>query len=692
MNNFIYLRRSNKLFLEKGNNDLPGDYLLNLLKNVEGFGYTFSPELLEIINTLSVERFKIFYNEVVANLKDLRGANFQYEPMYPNFPDQVRKMSDTELYTNAFIHYIGDWIGKRILPDYDKVKRVPLSDKVKLKVITLGNSEEFNLIFTRLAASKSSISESDKNDLEWFIKTYGESAKKLLPDVLPLKENVAVIIGAFIRNNIGAQELIDMHVKTATDVLRIASAISDGDVTLAVNTKFKTFSKNIRRTLLQALENCDNITEDMLRYKNRWKRLGEKLHPFEYKKRYPKCFDAFDIIRNDKPFETFNSKIERSIRDHDSIEAISLLKLRPGEFARRLDKLLRMSADSGSVASAFGEIAKKISTPVLLQVHCHFKSRNEHAELRTFFPKGEVSKVKAIENKLPPIDVKICDAIVSICSRALVARFSSYKPLGKIYLDEALKDFTVPFSQRSSSKALKTISRGSKLQLPEGDTLRLFIYWKDGSDRTDIDLSAIGLNADNSHNSTIAYYNLKEVGGYHSGDITSAPDGASEFLDIEISKYLARGIRFLLMSINSFTQQPFSELPVCLAGFMMRQHPDSGEIYEPLTVANKFDLTSKTHLAIPLIFDLEERRMIWTDLGLKSNTSKSNNVINNLSSISIINLAMTTLKKPSLYDLFSFHLEARGERTFDQAEANTIFDVDKGIKPTDIDIIVSEYL
>ena len=125
---------------------------------------------------------------------------------------------------------------------------------------------------------------------------------------------------------------------------------------------------------------------------------------------------------------------------------------------------------------------------------------------------------------------------------------------------------------------------------------------------------------------------------------------------------------------------------------MVRQFPNSGEIYDPLTVENKFDLTANTRVAIPFIIDLYDKKVIWTDLSLKCNPSTNNNVHNNLSSTTIINKSMTTLAKPSLYDLLTLHIKARGEITLDIREANTIFAIDKGIKPTDIDILVSEYL
>ena len=692
MNNSIYLRRKGQLYLDKGNNSLPNEYILNLLKNIENLGFTFSQELVETVETLSVERLKTFYKQLIADLKELVGDDVEFNPMYPNFPEQVKQASPEELYMNAFLHYLGDWIGKRILPDYEKTERAALKDDVRLKVLELGNKDDFNSIFTRLLSAKTSISETDKKDVEWFIKTYNNKIFDFTPPEIPLKENVAYFIGCLLANDMDVETQINKHVKTATDVLRVAVAISDGDISLTKNTKFKNISKKYRRLLLQTLENIGDVTEDMLRYKNQWKRLGEKLHPFEYKKQFPKCFEAFDVIRNDKPFETFNSKVERSLSKKDITFTSSLLKTRPGEFARRLDNLIRLSDKPESILSEFREVASKVSTPVLLQVGTHFKERNTAKQLRIFFPKGDVGNVKAIDNNLPLIDREICHQLVSICDETLIERFSNYKPLGKVYIDENLKNYTVPFAQRSASKALKTVSRGSKIDLPAGDTIRFFIYWKDGYSRTDLDLSALALDEDSCFKMLIAYTDLKEIGGHHSGDITSAPNGASEFVDIEISKCLKKGIRYIMMFVNSYTNQLYCDLPICFAGFMVRQFPDSGEIYDPLTVENKFDLTANTKIAIPLIIDLYDRKVIWTDLSLKSNPSSDNNVINNMSSATIINKSMTNLVKPNLYDLLTLHIKARGEKTLDIKEANTIFAVENGIKPSDIDVLISEYL
>ncbi len=145
------------------------------------------------------------------------------------------------------------------------------------------------------------------------------------------------------------------------------------------------------------------------------------------------------------------------------------------------------------------------------------------------------------------------------------------------------------------------------------------------------------------------------------------------------------------MSINSFTNQPFCDLPECFAGWMARTHADSGEIFEPKTVQNKIDVASDTKICLPLVIDLVEKQVIWTDIALKKYPTW-NNVANNLSGTSLILRAMTNLTKTTLYDLFSLHIKARGESVSDENEADNIFSTDKGITPFNLEIIASEFM
>lgn len=694
MNTEMYLRRRNKVAIDNrpSQAELDDAYLVTIQKNIAGLGYSFSADVLKTIKQMDKEQVGAFYEDVLDSLKQLVGAHVKYKPMYPNFPKQVADTDEVELYINAQLHYFGDWLGVRILPEYENTPRDEFADKVKLKTIDLGDIDDFNSIFTLLAQSKTSTSDSDKKDIEWFVQHYGNDIASMLPVEIPNKENLAVITNYLLKHTELGIEATSKYFKTATDVLRLIVAMSEGNVSLAEKSKIKSFKRSERRMILKLLEKSGSITEDMLRYKEEWKRVGERLHPSEFKAKFTKTATAFEVLRDDTPFETFNSKLEKHIQQHEVSKSLALLRTRPGELARKLDLLLRTSTNQDEVLDTFAEVAPSVSSTVLWQLSAHFKERNHQQPIRVFFPKGNVGKAQAVENTLPKLNEEVRQKVIAICKDVLIGKYKTLPPLGKVYVGRELKDFTLPFALRSASKALRTVGVGSRLALPAGNTLRFFIWWKDGIDRTDIDLSALALDENSQFKLQIAYYNLKELGGYHSGDITSAPDGASEFIDLEIDKMLGFGVRYIVMSVNSYTQQPFYDLPECFAGFMIRQHPQSGEAYEPRTVENKIDLAANTRACLPLIIDLKERNVIWTDLAVKHNPSHNNNVLHNMSTLTIMNQAMLSLVKPSLFDLFMLHAEARGElvKTIDDAE--TVFSLREGVTPFDTDKIVGEYL
>ena len=305
------------------------------------------------------------------------------------------------------------------------------------------------------------------------------------------------------------------------------------------------------------MEAVPAVTEDMLRRPEVWKRLGHELHPGDYASRYPKTLKAFDIVRNNEPFETFNRKVEAGLIHKDVATVTDLLKTRPGDFARRFDHLLRTSGEQAEVAlNGFMDVAHKVSTPVLLQVHAHFKNRDRVTDHRAFFPKGSVAKVQVIDESLPPLpSLKLAggEALDKCIARfvrdTLVKRFKSLPSLGKVYVDEALRTQNVPFAQRSASKTLRTISRGSRLALPTCDTLRFFVWWKEPQESAPTSTWPLCFSAqDWKRLGDVSYYNLKEWGSAHSGDITSAPNGAAEFIDLHMPTVQEKGVRYVRWS------------------------------------------------------------------------------------------------------------------------------------------------
>ncbi|RJG22834.1 TerD family protein [Paenibacillus thiaminolyticus] len=690
----IYLRRSRKVIVVPEQSKLPDAQLATAMKNIAALGFTCSPALLAALRTLSEVSFFRWYKALIHSLKKLVGAHVAYPPMYPNFPEQVMDASDAELYLNAWYHYVTNEV-----PEIESITREIFRGKTKLEIIELGSEEHFRQVMRELMQANTSISDTDKQDLAWVIE-HDHDIDALLPDVIPHKEQVGFIAAALLRAGKADVTRIQRYVRTATDVLRLAVAWSDGDVSLAASTPFRKFTRAERRLLLGLLEQCQNSIEDMLRYRDRWVRLGEILHPSEYKSRYPRSQEAFDVLRNNRPYASFGHRLEESLRYFDTDQAVEQLLERPGEFARRLDHLLRLEGAAAWIASFFASVADRVATPVLLQVMTHFKYRQYANELRLFFPKGNVAKAFSSPDTRPPVAPDACATVVETCEKALIDRFAKQPDLGKVYLDPQLQNYMVPFSQRSASKSLRTLVRGSKLAMPAGETIRFFLWWKEGvidgkaTGRTDIDLSAALYDDAWNYKEHISYTNLRSARykAAHSGDIVSAPHGACEFIDIDIPSVLQYGGRYIVATLHSFTGQAYSELPECFAGWMMRQHPNSGELFEPETVVDRLDLTANMQIAIPAILDLAERTVIWCDLALTRNPQFNNNVEGHQSGIVAMGKAMTTIAKPNLYELFRLHALARGQLVEREGEAQTVFSVQRGITPFDMEEIMGSFL
>jgi hypothetical protein len=685
--NLLYLRRRSKVILPVGTGSTPLNVIATIEKNLEALGFLLADDVVSALTAMNPARVNFFYRRLVKDLRALVGAHRPFKPMYPNFPAQVMEMSEAGLYFNALLHY---WTLK--LPESELEEREPLQDKPTYRLIHLGNREDFETIFVLLARSKSPFSGQDQEDVKWFVAQYRDEIKRLLPERIPCKENLAFLGAELIRNTTDAAAILGEQIKTATDVLRLAVAMSGGDMSLAEACRFGRFRRAERALLLGWVERAGNRTEDMLRWKPRWIRLGERLHPGEYADRFPQTAAAFDVLRNSRPFESFNARVEKGLLHRDVAATLDLLDARPGELARRLDHLARMATDPGAVVARFSERAAEVATPVLLQVLTHFRYRGEPAGLRTFFPKGSVAKVYATREPLPALSASVSADLAAVCERTLLDRFASLPPLGRCYLDERLKDYLVPFSQRSASKTLRTLVRGSRLPLPDCTTLRFFVWWKNGKGRVDIDLSAALYDASFGYLNTLAYYNLKDFGAHHSGDIVDAPKGAAEFIDIDIAKCLERNVRYVVMCLNSFTQQPYCDLPECFAGWMAREKPNSGEIFEPRTVVDKVDLASDTKICLAAVFDLSGREVIWADIALTGNPRFANNVHNNLSGVSLMLRALTQFRKTDLHTLFALHVRARGEQVSEREAADSIFAVDRGVTPFDLDRITADYL
>jgi len=688
MINEIILRRKNKLlipsctthFAEKDKRAV-----FAVMKNIQSLGFTFGEDVYSVIEYYTKEELETFYKELIPILKKIRGADVEYNPMYPNFPEQVIEADDFELFMNAIIHY---WSFGKLLPEYKKDERLPLFDNPELEVLTIGTIDDMWEIFSNLLSSKTSISEADRNDIEYIVSNYADYYKHL-PEEIPMKENVAFLCKTIINVTGEADaEKIQKYFKTATDVLRLVVSMSDGDISLASRTRFRKLRRKERRMIMNLLAGCgEHIKEDMFKYQNEWIRVGEIVHPGEYHQgKYAGVREAFSAIRSDNKPMFMSGAIQESIKSGDITKAVALLKLRPGEFARQLDKLLRDAKNCNFVVNTFAQVANTVSTTVLLNVRQHFLDRGNEKALRVVMPKGSTAKAYSIPRVEAEIDDKVCADIVKICEHALKEQYSNRDYLGNVYIDEEFKNYVAPFSQRSASTSGgKELVRGSRISVPDvTNCIRGFIWWtnpKSGC-RTDIDLSASLFNADWEYLDHVSWTELRNMkyGVYHSGDITDGGDfngkGVSEFIDIDIEKAVANGARYAIFTLHGYTSEPFSKCEHLRFGWMNREYANSGEIYEPSTVECSIDVNAQSRAAIPVVFDLIEREFVWCDLVLAGALNErvcGNTIEGNLTGVKAACYAIMNIRKPSLYDVIKLNAEARGKIVDNVSQADIVF-------------------
>jgi hypothetical protein len=673
------------------------------LQNLTALGYIPSAELVDRVRYVGTDNeFKQWATEILETLRTIKGANFRYEPMYPNFPAQVAEASELELFINAAAHYWGDWFGMRVMPNYVKEARFPLYEKTVGTLLSATDNSIAKDLLVNLMRSKVSFSSTDIELFEiLFTSVTTADFIAALPGVIPNKENLATVAKA-VRGVPVLAGAIFNRASTATDLLRIAAVYSNASPSLTQPFRFGKFSRAERRAFLHALVTLGDVSEDFKRNDTLWKRFAEKLHPAEYLSKDSALLLAFAQLRSGKNISTWGTHVEEAFANGDVKDAVSRLVLRPGEFARRLNQLLENSSydETEYVLNEFEKVAEKVSTPVLWQVVSFFRTLQNNPERKysTIFTKGISGSAFALKRTPTHITQGIISRAIDIALEAVTKAYAGKESLGKVFFDTDGYNPAIPFGLRTYNSSFKVAGRGTRTQFDTEKTLRFFIHWRDQqtedawSSRVDLDLSAVALNEKFEKVGEITYYNLRDFGGIHSGDITSAPEGASEFIDIPVQQFLKReGARYVAMTVHSYTGQKFSDLDEVLAGFMTREDAQSGEIYEPSTVENAFSVNSTSTSVIPMVFDMKTGEAIWIDVPM-TGASWYNNVHNTAGLMSNILEGIVNKKFVGVNELLMMHVDLRGERVNSADEADTIITVKNDEMSIGFDEIIGKWL
>lgn len=590
-----------------------------------------------------------------------------------------------------------------------------------------------------MIARPTPLSGSDRGDLSVLLEaTTAPGELDWLPEQVPSRETLAVVLAAACARDLkAALPTAEARWTTATDVARTLWVLSGNEPGLVLperpsqdqrhvtqrlrpadeprvvieKPRVGPIPRPLRRAALAALGRLDLrlVVEDVLRHRTVWKRLGERLHPFEDAARHPAAAVAFAVLRGswhqddsavgraivaagaaghvrvvqDGPrvqarARTFAAAVEHLLRDGAAGRATALLSTRPGELLRRLDQLARLStrdelpnlaeqagkaaataaplvalsalaavhgrdkpppaaavpvttatattATAASSASQPGFVRRLLnrvggSSPAAPTRRGRVDARIAGQPRRVFFPRGNVLRAWSVADVRQLLPDGTPELLQQELWNALLRRAEALPHFDVAVLDAALAQHPVPTRARTASPSSRTLLRGARVPLPDGDTLRLFLHWTqpDAGTRVDLDLSALFLDAAWQYVGHCDYTRLRwHRGAVHSGDLTSAPppEGATEFLDLDLPELRAKYVAHVVPIVFSYNDVPFDRLRDAIAGFMLPEANDA--LFDAARVAQRFDLVGDARVLVPAVVHLQDRTLRWADLNVSS--------------------------------------------------------------------------
>lgn len=679
----IALRHLNGIFVPENvtsDENVSNEIFATVLKKFEGYGYTFDKELAKTLYALNTEKLKKISDVFLEVVRKFKSDN-AYTVFYRNFPEEVMNLSEMETYFLQFLHYLIGYLpeGAEVNESEESIETEP-SKFVKLSHLKRVSETEMFDLLKNLLSSNVTLSETNLKDVLTLLKYCDEKETKELIRQIKMKETLMRIA------KVQFEETGSTYAEfsTATDVLRFIALLS-GEKLNPRFIAFKYFKRPELNILISKLENVNYLLDDMKRYRKPWRKFflmnGNRIS-FE---KYPKVKQAADMLFGKFSHITKKGKFELSrnrmneMSDTEFEEFLASFSKYSGDYIRNLLSLVnRISEERAEkVLKYFLDAAKEANTRLLFQVCDRILNVKS----------GEAGRVVNAKNNWLVLEetIKLSDAVLQktaeAVSYAILEKLSEKEPLGKVWIDESYQNIAMTTSEKDSNSSLRPLTRGSVIPYSsEVDTLRFYVAWKNfEGNRVDLDLSAVKFDADFNHLGELAYYSHNQEGMAFSGDITDAPQGALEYIDIfDIEKVKEDGTRYVLMTVRSYNGYTFKEMGTAYAGVLelsKKEAKDKKNLYSS-AVRHGFALSSNTQTVNTLIVDLEENKYVWLDMNLPTNSErKSSNYLTNAQIASLKDLLNYFVKKEkvSMYQLLMLNAIARGEVAESVEDADIVF-------------------
>jgi hypothetical protein len=640
---------------------------------------------------------------LAQHIRHRRGQRGTYSPLFAGFPNKLPSWDDG--YYRMFLGAVrlagganvqeamsfeefGWWPASSVPQDVDRAALARVAQRVlpgdtRIEWITVRAVAEDQVegllrqFMRDCFGSASSLRDDVKADLRTLVQELGIDGIALAD--VRFRENRALLLQLAWETE---PERIVSSGATPDDLLRLFAALTGGDVSLAGPVTFPRLSRVRRRVVVACLENSERLG-DIFRRRGLWLAIDRGLHLGEFTA--PRTREAFARLRETRHDRTsLGSRFEVALAADVKAAVRIAADEAPGLLGRQLRRVASLAGDD---LGNWLALTEAIRTSGRVPLRILYAARTQLADNGATYPRVAFTKTGVpLPIRRAPGHLAVGDDLRWELLRALddaiagqLAAKGSWAG-ERVFVDHRLNGVLLPDQLRSTAPGLVQAERGSRLPLGDARVLRLFVHWREDGARSDLDLSCIAMDERFRPVEQVSWTNLANDVMTHSGDLVSAPDGAEEFIDINLRAAKRKGRRYLVPAIFRYAGPGFAALAEADVGWMLR-HDCSTDVatFDPATVVNAFALTGRRRTAAPILVDLHTDEVLYVDVYLKGDPHAM--VERDADEISAIvsAVAARARTKMSVADLALSHATARGAELVGSAAGATLtFGLDDG--------------
>ncbi len=687
-------------------------------------GFTFTEKLLHEINNISPSN-KII---LLQFLKDAAGVNKNWTPLIKQWDNPTGETVIDHIKTmvaNVFKSSKGTTLRcGHIIPDnsfpLERYNGCPYcgtpfdfealnyTKSDKLKTLDLWDDDDMKDHFVSLLKSPVSLDASQIDSLKLLLRAY----KLPMDNEIRIKETKMIVIDGLVAMD--RADMAGQFFNNPNDVLRYLWYTHTGFLQIirpkviakrlvenasnrqkeldeksgmrikAISDLKLKFSRKECRMYATWLNELDGDTqkycEIMHPKRSIWVRVIRALRLSEYGKKtgYKNLSNLLDVFYNQN-YTVWQGKVEQSKLKSDSGTTFTLLKQRPGLFARSLFSTM-LWFGARETLHHFELIMDKVPVRLIFTLNMYADIYFDKSSSRNVKPLGGISinipanKMLGLYSEDDLLDMKT--TIKALSLKMIKRRMEQVQNRNKtIFIADQL--FNIPLAIGDRNNTIQdgnSTLMGERFRI-EGDTVRLFLQWGEGlkSQHLDMDLSCFVTYANKT--AICSYSQLKIDGCKHSGDIQVIPDrvGTAEYIDVNIDKLKRLNAKYVIFTCNAYTNGSLE--PNLVVGWMNSKHKmkisNKGVAYNPSDVQHQVRINNGIAKGMAFgVIDVQSHEIIWLEMEFGGQVAR------NMDLKAIESLLAKLEAKIKIGEVLKIKAKAQGlSRVTDVTTADEVYDM-----------------